>query len=156
MEEEGAAGPVEPDDEDRKTPPTPAPPAEVDPAAGDPLDVDEFNKLMEERDASGEHPVWVEKYARDAEEEAGGALSKVDRLRREGWRLRALSIRYRHWETQYEKVLLAKAIAASERRAGDLDDELTPGEAAEYGRWNERRQLHAMDASRRLDMHHGR
>jgi hypothetical protein len=132
------------------------PPVEEKPVAADPPDVDEFNKLMEERDASGEHPVWVEKYARDAEEEAGGSLSKVDRLRREGWRLGALSIRYKEWKTQYEKVMLSKAMAASQSRARDLDDELTPGEAAEYRRWKERQLLHAMDASResrRLDMY---
>ena len=131
------------------------PRVEEKPVAADPLDVDEFNKLMEERDAAEEHPVWVEKYARDAEEEAGGSLSKVDRLRREGWRIRALSVRRNHWTTQFEKVLLAKALAAAQNRARYLDDELTPGEVAEYRSWNERLQLHAIDASResrRLDV----
>ena len=131
------------------------PPVEEKRVAADPLDVGEFNKLMEELDAAEEHPVWVEKYARDAEEEAGGSLSKVDRLRREGWRLGALSTRYKEWKTQYEKVMLSKAMAASQSRARDLDDELTPSEAAEYRRWKERQLLHAMDASResrRLDI----
>jgi hypothetical protein len=121
------------------------PPVEEKRAAADPLEVDEFNKLMEELDVAGEHPSWVEKYAHDAEKESGGSLSKVDRLRREEWRLGALGVRYKHWKTQYEKVMLSKAIAHSRRRAIELDEQLTSSEVTEYTRWKEMLTLHMLN-----------
>ena len=119
------------------------PTGEEKPVAADPLDVDEFNKLMEQLDATGEFPSWVEKYAHDAEKESSGSLSTLDRLRRECWRRQTLSVRSELWQTYAEKMSLARALSASLDRLFELEEALTPDETAKLMRWKTALTMHA-------------